>query len=161
MEHIRSQRFLLARERGKGMPDAIVGTLREWALRFVQNKDLLTRKITSIDKDADGWDFVVNTTEGKRLVRVVPDLASLKDDLARIHDEPVWVVTLNTRQNVDALVQLWPDLITRPKLAVVFVNPSSMDKWMLVPHVHEKVTERKALKTGLMSMFSMVEEHLD
>lgn len=143
------------------MPDDIGASLREWALQFMRNKDLLTRTITSIDKNVDGWDMAINTTAGQKFVLVVPDLAEIKPHLPRVGDNAVWAVTLNRHQNVDALVELWPGLIACPKLVVVFVNPSSNTetKWIIMPHVHDRITEKKALKSGLMSLFSMVEEY--
>ncbi len=136
-------------------------TLREWALQYLQNRDLLMRAITGIQKNTDGWDIVLTTTTESRYVTVLPDLGAITGILEKASGKNVLVVTTNVRTNVDAVIAAWPELIKHPKLSILFVNPySGTDKrWTINPHVHEKVTERKALKLGLYSLFSTVEEY--
>jgi hypothetical protein len=143
------------------MKEDVLGVLREWTLHYLQNKDLITRSIVSIEKNEDGWDLIVNTKTEPRFVIVLPDFAALGPALDRVKDKNVLVVTLNKRQNVDALVSLWPQIVAHPKLTLVFVNPYSAleKKWIIVPYVHERIIERKALKLGLDSLFMTVEEY--
>jgi hypothetical protein len=143
------------------MKEDVLGVLREWTLHYLQNKDLITRSIVNIDKNKDGWDLVVSTKTEPRFVLVLPDLAALVPSLDKVKDKNSLIVTLNKRQNVDTLVSLWPQIVAHPKLTLVFVNPYSTleKKWIIVPYVHERIIERKALKLGLDSLFMTVEEY--
>jgi hypothetical protein len=91
----------------------------------------------------------------------VPDLTRLQAVYERLGEKNVLLVTINRRQNVDMLASLWQELLNYPKLSIMFVNPYSNleKKWIIMPHVHEKITERKALKLGLYSLLSTVEEY--
>jgi len=137
--------------------------LREWAEHYLRNKDLLTRSIQEVQRGSQGWDIVLQTTTGPRYVLALPDLADVAKHVERIGDNTVYVFTTNTRKNVDALVSAWDSLIGSKKLTVLFVNPdSSTDKrWALMPHVHERVSERAALRLGLGSLFATVDEFRD
>jgi len=143
------------------MKEDVLAVLREWVLHYLQNKDLLTRSIVDIAKNQDGWDFVITTKTEPRYVLVLPDLAGLQPALEKAGDRNALIVTLNRRQNVDALVAGWPALIDHHKLTLIFVNPYSTleKKWIIMPAVHERIIERKALKLGLDSLFQTVEEY--
>jgi hypothetical protein len=75
-------------------------------------------------------------------------------------DRNVAVIVPNTQANLDAIVANWQEAAKHPKLQLIFVNPYSNTekKWLLMPHVHERVSDRKTLKLGLQSLFSSVEE---
>jgi hypothetical protein len=143
------------------MKEDLLAVLREWALHYLQNKDLITRTIVDIKKEQDGWDFVIETKTGPRYVLVIADLAGLQPNLERMKDKNVLVVTPNRRHNVDHLITLWPEITQNPKLTMVFVNPYSdlEKKWIIMPHVHDRIIERKALKLGLDSLFTTVDEY--
>jgi len=134
--------------------------LTEWTEHYVRNKDLLTRNIQSITKNEAGWTLSVIRKDATQHFLVVPHLEDINVLLAKMQpDLNACLVVLNTRKNLDVVIQAWPELIKYPRLSIIFANPeSSTDKrWIIFPHTHEKITERKALKTGLESLFLTVE----
>ena len=147
----------------KQMKEDIGSVLKEWTLTYLQNRDLLTRTIVSVAKDKDGWDLVITTKTEPRYVKIVPDLAVLNQVIGKFDDNNVLIVTLNTKSNIDLLASQWTDVIGFKKLNIMFVNPNSNQdkKWVILPHIHERISERKALKLGLMSLFSNVDEYVD
>ncbi len=142
------------------MPDKEREALSEWTEAYIRNKDLLLRQITNILRNHEGWDFVLNTATGERYCLVLPELSDLKQHLERIGDKTLLVVTLNRKTNIETLMAAWPNLVNKRNLTVIFSNPESNTetKWVIVPAVHDRVTERKSLRLGLMSLFSTVEE---
>lgn len=135
-------------------------TLTEWTERYVKNKDLLLRSVQSITKHEAGWTLSAIKTDGVQHFLVIPHLENVDALLSKMQpDLNACLVVLNTRKNLDVVVQHWGELIKYPKLAVIFANPeSTTDKrWIIFPHTHEKITERKTLKLGLESLFLTVE----
>jgi hypothetical protein len=134
--------------------------LTSWTEQYVKNKDLIKREVQSISKHEAGWTLSVIKKEGVQHFLVIPHLESINVLLSKMQpDFNAALVVLNTRKNLDIIIEAWSELIKFPKLAIIFANPeSNTDKrWIIFPHTHENVTERKALKVGLESMFSTVD----
>jgi len=70
------------------------------------------------------------------------------------------VFLFNSRKNLDVIINEWDTLKDMKGLTLIFVNPFSLTetKWVLSPYLHNMMTDEHTLKTGLKSMFSMVEE---
>ncbi|HLC66875.1 MAG TPA: hypothetical protein VJK52_04505, partial [Candidatus Nanoarchaeia archaeon] len=70
------------------------------------------------------------------------------------------VVTYQTQENLDQLVQDW-DVYARFKrhFAIYFINPFSPTEkcWVLFPWSHNVISERASLKPGLLSIASSVD----
>ncbi len=69
------------------------------------------------------------------------------------------LVMLNTAANFEMIIESWNKLTKFNFLTLYFVNPfSKLDKrWMVKPYVHQKICDDTSLKTGLKSMFDMVD----
>lgn len=120
----------------------------------------MTRSIQSILKNESGWTLSVIRKEGTQHLLVIPHLEDIHVLTSKLQpDLQAALVVLNTRKNLDIVIQAWNELIKYPKLSIIFANPdSTTDKrWIIFPHTHEKITERKALKVGLESLFLTVE----
>ncbi|HSU72837.1 MAG TPA: hypothetical protein VLJ21_03230, partial [Candidatus Binatia bacterium] len=139
---------------------AALEALTEWTERYVKNKDLLMRSIKNIARHEAGWTLSVIRTEGVQHFLIVPHLETMDVLLTKMQPElNAALVVLNTRKNLDLIVQHWGELVKYPKLAIIFANPdSNTDKrWIIFPHTHEKIAERKSLKVGLDALFLTVE----
>ena len=66
---------------------------------------------------------------------------------------------LNSKENLDFLMNKWNKLIKFDKLTIFFVNPFSEleKKWFISPYVHNKICDKDSLKLGLKTMFETVE----
>jgi len=125
-----------------------------WTEEFVKHKDILSKSIHVIKKTDDGLIVVRKNTEQ---IFVIKNNILEAIELA---DDNVYIVTLNTRTNLNILVQNWHRLAKMPGMTMYFVNPDSTTeiKWVIRPNLHDKVADDDSLKHGLESMFSMVDE---
>lgn len=136
----------------------ILDTLTDWTEQYLKNKDLLTKSITSITKHDNGWTFTIIRKDGHQHVLVATTFTH--DLLTKLApDLNACIVLLNTHKNIEHVAEHWNQLITYPKLSLVFANPNaSGDKrWSIFPHTHDKIIERKTLKNGLESLYLSVE----
>ena len=133
--------------------------LVSWIVEYVKSKDLLTKQITAIKTDAPDADVLVEGTLKSQFIIVQPSLGDLAR-LGTLKDKHIVLVTANTKENFEFLIAHWTEFVQYPHLSVYFVNPNStMDKrWVIFPATHDQITERKALRKGLESLFLTVEE---
>ena len=64
-----------------------------------------------------------------------------------------FVVVRNTRENAQVLIEHWQEALAFEKLVVLFIDEKSGNKWLLRPHIHEKIAEPKTLAQGLMTLY--------
>lgn len=134
--------------------------LMEWTASFVKNKDVIARKIGTIEKNKDGFDLYVKFKDKEQFFIISPSISNLDLIISKLkNDSHYCIVTLNSGENLDSLIKNWRRLIEFKLLCVIFVNPfSQLDKkWIIYPYTHHKICDESSLKTGLKSMFEMVE----
>ena len=142
------------------MDDKIHSYLAEWTVNFVKNKDIISRKIEGIEKNRDGFDLYVKYKDREQYVIVAPQLKDLDSIIKKISGNSYFsIVTLNSKENFDAVVKSWSRLTGFKFLYIIFVNPFSESdkKWVIFPHTHHKICDEGSLEAGLNSMFVMVE----
>jgi len=135
--------------------------LKEWALNYIKNRDVITKTIDSIEENKEGWDIVVNTKLGeKKYYLVSPTIDKFNGILKKLNDSPITIIVLNTKENLEEVIKNWASIAKFPKLCFIFANPESeLDKkWVVFPHTHDKITEKKSLSKGLKSLFETVDE---
>lgn len=132
--------------------------LVNWAIRFLENKDIVHRKIVAVKKQVEGYDFGVEYKDKSKVFTVRPmlDEGLLKGLNGK---DVVGVFTLNNDDNLTFLVKHWDTLKKNKLLTIFFINPfSQVDKsWIVMPFVHDRVCDIDSLKTGLHAMSSMVD----
>lgn len=132
--------------------------LAEWFVRYMKNRDLLFKKISSI-KEEDGK-IVVEQKDGKKVnYYIAPfpeDFGSLAEGMKEEHKG---IIVYNSKENFDNMMKAWKILSGIPDLTIYFVNPFSKieKKWIVRPHIHNKISDAASLKQGLNSMYIMVE----
>ena len=136
--------------------------LKQWALRYVRHRDIPVKKIAEI-KDAE-YGFVVANIDGTStscIVQVVfKDLnTGSVSASAAAAGKNILVITLSNEENVQAVYRMWDKIATSHNLLIIFVNPlsASEEKWVLKPHLHNKVCDRSSLLQGLKAMAELVE----
>lgn len=132
---------------------SIAGELREWAIIFLKNRDIYQKEIKELE--TLNGDFIVRKTDSDTLFLIRPDVDV--DEIAE-KDGKVSVVMCNRKSNVAAVAKGWDKIKAKPQLCLFFVNPKTNEKWMIYPKTHDLITEPAALKKGLESLCSMVEE---
>ncbi|MBI2581393.1 hypothetical protein HYV85_06365 [Candidatus Woesearchaeota archaeon] len=142
--------------------------MKEWALRYVRHRDIAARKISGL-KDT-GYGFVIVNNDGSSTgCFVQPSLQGVKPALfatAAVADKEskesmrnILIVTLSNSENIQAVYRMWDVLAANSGMLVVFANPFSAleDKWVLKPHLHNRVCDRGSLLQGLRAMSGLVE----
>ncbi|MBW3019256.1 hypothetical protein KY329_03665 [Candidatus Woesearchaeota archaeon] len=129
--------------------------LKDWILTYLKNRDLYEGNIKSFE-DTGADSFVVHRTDGDTFYLVMDIL----HDAGRIVKESkkLCVITLNKKSNVSFVVDHWDSLKSFRNLCFYFVNPETNDKWVVYPCTHDLITEKAALKKGLMGLFESIPE---
>jgi len=132
--------------------------LKEWIVEYLKSKDAVTKQITAIKRDSENADVVIEGALKNKYVIVQPEFNDLSK-LDFFKEKHVVIVTKNTRENVEFLITHWDVLAKNPHLSIYFVNPeSSLDKrWIIFPATHNRITEKKALRKGIESLYATVE----
>ena len=141
--------------------------LSEWMISFIKHKDVIKKSILSIEtKEGQGQDKIfVKYKDKEQEILILPQLDSSSMDVIKKSLENkskelhVAVVVLNSDNNLNFLVKNWGELSKYALLSFYFVNPASSleQKWIIFPYTHDKVTEKSALKTGLLSIAETVD----
>ena len=134
--------------------------LKEWLIGYIKNRDILLKQIESIDEKNKEWDLVVKTKAGVEKYYIVKgDMGDFNEIEKKLNDESITLVLLNTKKNLDSILENWKKMVGLPKFSVLFVNPNSEleKKWLVFPHTHEKVTEKASLAKGLKTLYQTVE----
>ena len=134
----------------------IIPHMIEWFEIYIRHKDMLTKKIETIDKHEDK--LIVTYKDKTQVFYIFPDLADFNEEILKDVENPS-IVMINSEGNLKHLMKIWNKLIKHPKLSIYSINPfSSGDtKWIIFPYTHHQISEESSLKTGLESMFNMVE----
>ena len=132
--------------------------LVDWSIGFMENKDFIKKRIKSIKKTKDEFDFIINYKD--KIKYFILKTYLYEDLFNKIKsNEHFGVITLNNLSNIDFVVRNWKKLTDFRYLSIYFINPfSNLDKaWTLFPHVHEKICDKTSLEKGLKSMSEMIE----
>lgn len=146
----------------KGLHDFLV----EWTVNFVRNKDVISKKIEKIEHEKNGFDLYVKYRDREQYFIISSNIDKIDSIIEKIKDVALsnifyfFIVTLNSKHNLDALLKNWNKLSNFKMLSIIFLNPfSGLDKkWIISPHVHNKICDKNSLETGLRSIFDTVEQ---
>lgn len=142
------------------MKDKSYSFLVEWAMHFIKNKDIISKKIEKIENGKDGFDIYVKYKDREQYFIIAPTIADIDLIIERLNNNFYFsIVTLNSRGNFEIILKNWNKLVNFRFLNIIFVNPfSELDKrWVVFPHTHHKICDESSLENGLRAMFEMVE----
>lgn len=143
------------------MENAAHSFLVNWTVNFLKNKDIVSKKIRRIESDKGGFDLYVKYKDREQYFIIMLEIGNIDSIIQKIDNNSYFsIVTLNSRQNFDAVIKNWSKLAGYKFLNIIFANPfSNLDKkWIVFPHTHHKICDESSLETGLKSMFGMVEQ---
>ncbi|MGM5487408.1 MAG: hypothetical protein ACQESG_00510 [Nanobdellota archaeon] len=130
--------------------------LLHWAKEYFRNKDIIYKKIIAIDEKSHHLEI-----NYKDKTLYVYGFETLEEVLkVSKEDQHTAVIVFNTEDNLKSLQSLWKELIKFKHLFIYFINPNSVrdQKWIISPYVHDKIADKKTLKTGLKAMFDSVSQ---
>ena len=131
--------------------------LKEWFVRFLENKDIYFKQIQEISYNAG---IVRVVTKGKEIYyQIVPFPKSIVEGVGKITGEHKGLVLYNTEENFKILIKEWGKLTKEKSLMIYFVNPFSKTdkKWVISPRTHQLISDEESLVDGLNSLFLMVD----
>ncbi len=124
-------------------------SLKGWGIRFIRNRDLIKREISSIDDD--GPKITVNLKD-KRKIQYLVCLKLTGKDL----EFDGTIICVNDRDNVLTLYEHWNKAIKSTGLKIIFCEPDQNKKFIICPNTHDKIADRSSLKMGLLSMHETI-----
>ena len=142
------------------MENKLHSFLVDWAISFIKNKDIISKRIEKIENGKDGFDLYVKYKDKEQYFIIAPDIPNIDSVMQKLNNNFHFsIVTLNSKDNFAIVVKNWNILANFKFLNIIFANPfSELDKkWIVFPHTHQKICDPDSLKTGLKSMFDMVE----
>ncbi len=123
-------------------------TLREWAYSYFRHKDLFTRSIKELRTEDSGLILVrKNGNTEHILCTKTLDPASLPSEGKR-----AYIITEDTKRNLDVLVDSWGVFKSRPDLLVIFVDMHQSTRWLLFPHTHARISDPKKIRRSLKAL---------
>ena len=130
--------------------------LKEWAMTYFKNRDIMLRRIDKIEEVDDSF-IIHNIDSTTNQVKIMP---GFEDSLfSTFQGKTTTLVILNSRENIDFLIANWQKFTQMKELTLMFANPDSLaeKKWIVNPYIHNKITEPKSLRAGLISLFTTVD----
>jgi hypothetical protein len=134
--------------------EKILNFLKTWAENYFKSRDAFQKSIQSIEQLPNG--IMITYKDKKEKIIVSLTLSEINEP--ELQDAAA-LITINSSDNVDFLAENWKKFLKYPHLKVYFINPFSLTekKWVISPHVHDKICDSVALKQGLLSMFGTCE----
>jgi hypothetical protein len=136
--------------------------LKDWAITYVKNKDIFHRRISEISDHGDYF-VVTNKDESHIVFFVKEEATSFNDLIPRLKElqskhkaDRLTLIVYNTEINLKSLILNWGLMANFNTLTIIFSNPETNEKWIISPHVHNKIADPKSLDLGLRTMFESV-----
>ena len=142
------------------MEDNTRAHLKDWIITYLKNRDLMFRKIESVEQNKGGFDFCIKFKDKEQFFIVQPVMDDISSLLSKFNSEHHFgIAAFNTHENFDFLVRNWGKFAEIKNLSIYFINPfSNLDKkWIIHPYTHNNICEKSALAKGLRAMFDTVE----
>lgn len=125
--------------------------LQEWTQIFLKQRDILKKEIAEII-EKDDEHLIISYTNGTQHVAIT----GKKLLVECLEEHPLYISILNSKENVTTLAHNWKKFAAEKQLTIIFVEPKKNEKWLIKPHLHEKISEDEALVPGLMSMHESI-----
>ena len=134
--------------------------LVEWTINYVNNRDIISRKIEHIEKNKEGYDILVKFKDKEQFFIVKPFIKDINEITEKLANEKnISLIMFNSLKNFGIISNNWKKFTELKNFSIYFVNPfSQLDKkWIIYPYTHERISDSNSLEKGLKSMFEMVE----
>lgn len=125
--------------------------ITKWTANFVEYKHGVRGELEDIRVTENEID--VKLKKGKKKYICIDSLEAL--NVSNLEEEII--ATLNKKENVEWLYNNWSKL-EKTNTSYFFVNPQKESYWAVNPRNHSKVTGKKDLKKGLLSLFESCPE---
>jgi hypothetical protein len=135
--------------------------LIDWIIKYLQNRDVMQKKIESIEQGKANCDVYVKYKDKEQFIVCAPMIDKISDIVSKLGDKDKYytIVTFNNSKNLKSLIDGWKKVVEFKFLNMFFINPfSGLDKkWVIFPYTHNQICDKSSLQRGLKSMFETVE----
>ena len=137
--------------------EKVIINMKQWMVRFLQNKDLILKQIKEIKEEEKGVRVFYKDGREQELI-VVPELEDTFD-FSQIKEGHKGIIAVNNQKNFDFIVKNWQKLVQNKNFIIYFINPFSKQekRWAVYPYTHNRVTEGEKIKEGLLSLYINVD----
>lgn len=122
--------------------------LKAWTIQYLKHRDIFYKKIVSIEQNEKG--LLIKEKDEEKQIIVSSRLT--------LPDAEKTIVVANKKENLDFLIENWEQFSKNEGLKIIFANPKTNEKWIIIPSHHAKIAEAESLKVGLEAMFNEVSE---
>ncbi len=134
--------------------------LKDWIIRYIKNKDIISKKIISLKENES--DFVVSKNEMEDKYFIIPFLKDIKEITNGIkkYEHRKTLICLHTKNNFEFMIDNWNDFAGLGRhFSIYFVNPfSKLDRVLSIcPYTHQLISDEESLRLGLKTMSETVE----
>ncbi len=136
----------------------VTSFLTDYAITFLENMDAILKKIKSINRNCQGFNFCVEYKENKKCFLIKPLLDESIFEKTKT-DQFLGIIALSNPENMKFLLKQWKNISRHKGMVFYFINPfSNLDKiWIICPYVHNRICDNSSLELGLKSMMDLVE----
>ncbi len=124
----------------------------EWTEAYLKYKDTIHRRIKNITKK-EKTITVENKDGTKQEYLCVNDLDEIKKDQLKNKR----ISCLNKKKNLDWIIKNWKE-IKETNTIFLMANPQKASHWTLNPKLHNNISDKTSLKTGLKTLFESIPE---
>ena len=131
-----------------------------WTIDFERHRDIIQKDIQSIDKDTKECDLIISYKDKKRYIMAKASLDNIETlNKFATEKKSLTFITINSQENITFLIDNWKKLIQSMDFTIIFINPfsESEKRWMIKPYIHNMITEKESLQTGIKAMASTVD----
>jgi hypothetical protein len=114
----------------------------EYVVTYLKHKDLIKRQIVTIHPKINDEIKIEYKTKIETL-SIQPELTQIKGTI---------IATKNEQPNVLKLLELWSKAVEK-NVQIIFLDEKNHTKWIIFPKHHDKISEKKDLEKGILSIF--------
>lgn len=132
--------------------------LKTWMTDYEKHRDIIKKDIIDI-KNHNDYDLMIQYKNKEKYILTVPTLKNAKSLRFRLKKkDQITLIAINSKENIDFLIDNWKFFIDLPELTIIFINPFSEtdSRWIIKPSIHNMITENESLKIGIKSISSTV-----
>ncbi|MBD3203891.1 hypothetical protein GF327_06330 [Candidatus Woesearchaeota archaeon] len=126
--------------------------LKTWTSIFIKNRDLIKKELDKLEVKKDSIDCFYSDREERYIIKEHLDEAIFD----KVKKKNTIIVCENKKKNVIFVYKKWKNFLKNRSLRIIFSNPEQNEKWVLRPSIHDRVTDKKTLKKGLISLYESV-----